>query len=106
MGAASFDVGSWQLPSDMIAQVHQGEMIVPARQTPWAQSLMSNAASGGGGSGNGRDVHVHHSTNFNISAIDSRDVQNWIKGNGKTIMRTVNDGVRLGMHLGLKNLRT
>ena len=36
--AGSFAVGSWQLPNDMIAQVHKGEMIVPAAQTPWAQS--------------------------------------------------------------------
>jgi len=26
---SAFDVGSWALPSDMLAQVHAGEMIVP-----------------------------------------------------------------------------
>ncbi len=98
---ASFDTGTWQLPSDMVAQVHRGEMIVPAAQTPWAQSLMSNAASAGGSGG---DVHVHHATNFNISALDSGDVKRWIKGNGKEILRTINEGIRLGTHLGLKKL--
>ena len=29
-GMASFDKGAWRLLSDMIAQVHQGEMIIPA----------------------------------------------------------------------------
>ena len=30
LGLASFDVGAWNLPSDMIARVHADEMIVPA----------------------------------------------------------------------------
>jgi hypothetical protein len=89
--AGSFAVGSWQLPNDMIAQVHKGEMIVPAAQTPWAQSLMANAA-GGGGQG---DVHVHHSTHFNVSAMDAQSVR---------IMRTISEGVRAGAHLGLSKL--
>jgi hypothetical protein len=101
---ASFDTGAWQLPSDMVAQVHQGEMIVPAAQTPWAQSLMANAAAGG--SGGSPNVTVHHATHFNISAMDSGDVKRWIRGNGKEILRTINEGVRLGAHLGLKKLPT
>jgi len=98
---ASFDAGSWQLPSDMVAQVHRGEMIVPAAQTPWAQSLMANAAGAGSG---GASVTVHHATHFNISAMDSGDVKRWIRGNGKEILRTINEGVRMGTHLGLKKL--
>jgi len=100
-GMASFAVGSWALPSDMIAQVHAGEMIVPASATPWAQSLMSNAA--GSNSGN---VTVNHATHFNISALDSKDVSRWIQSNGKAIMKTVNEGVRLGTHLGFKRLQS
>ncbi len=30
MGLASFDVGTPYVPNDMIAQIHQGEAIVPA----------------------------------------------------------------------------
>ena len=101
---ASFAIGSWQLPSDMIGQLHRGEMIVPAASTPWAQSLMANAASGGS-SGNG-GVTVNHTTHFNISALDSGDVKRWFKNNGKTILRTINDSVRLGAHLGLSKLPT
>jgi hypothetical protein len=100
MGMASFAQGSWALPSDMIAQVHQGEMIVPAAATPWAQSLLSNAAANGQGGG----VTVNHATHFNIQALDSQDVKRWFKANGKTIMRTVNDAVRTGAHLGLSKL--
>jgi hypothetical protein len=45
---ASFDVGSWSLPHDMVAQVHQGEMIVPA-QGGIADTLRSMLSGGGGG---------------------------------------------------------
>ena len=41
----SFDVGAWSLPSDMVAQVHAGEMIVPAGPA----ALMRAAAGGGSG---------------------------------------------------------
>src|SRR5581483_8421563 len=30
MSMASFDVGSWSVPGDMVAQIHKGEMIIPA----------------------------------------------------------------------------
>jgi hypothetical protein len=97
--AASFAVGSWQLPSDMIAQVHRGEMIVPAGATPWAQGLMSGAAGGAGGG-----VTVNHATHFNISALDSQDVKRWFNNNSKMMLRTINDAVRHGSHLGLSKL--
>jgi hypothetical protein len=41
----SFDVGSYNLPKDMIAQVHKGEMIIPAAQ---AQQIRSGGGMGGG----------------------------------------------------------
>ncbi len=100
--AGSFAVGTWELPNDMIAQVHKGEMIVPAAQTPWAQGLMANAAGGGGQ--NGGDVHVHHATNINVSAMDAQSVRQFFKDNSKRIMRTISEGVRTGAHLGLSKL--
>ena len=104
-GMASFAVGSWQLPSDMIAQVHQGEMIVPAAHTPWAQRVMSNAVTGNGGNGQGKGgITLNHATHFNIQAMDSQDVKRWFKANGKTVMRTINDSVRYGAHLGMSKL--
>lgn len=96
--AASFASGSWQLPGDMVAQVHRGEMIVPASATPWAQGVLANAAGAAGG------VIVNHATHFNISALDSQDVKRWFQNNGKTMLRTINDAVRNGSHLGLSKL--
>lgn len=98
--AASFATGSWALPSDMLANVHRGEMIVPAAATPWAQGVLSNAATGGAG------VTVNHATHFNISALDSQDVKRWFKTNSKLMLRTINDAVRHGSHLGLDKLRS
>lgn len=99
-GLASFDKGAWSLPADMIAQVHRGEMIVPASATPWAQAVMTGAANTPGVS----TVHVHHSTNFNVTAMDTRSVQAFFKDHGKTIMRTINESVRTGSHLGLSRI--
>jgi hypothetical protein len=74
-----FDVGSWELPSDTIAKVHKGEMIVPAQggradalramlgsgiPRPALASLEIGSASAAGGRGtsnsfNMRDAQFH-----------------------------------------------
>ena len=59
---ASFDVGSWNLPGDMVAKVHQGEMTIPKT---FADDLRSNGGLGGGGG----DVHLH------VNAIDANSVK-------------------------------
>ena len=94
-GLPSFATGAWSLPADMIAQVHRGEMIVPAG--PAAQIRDAAGASGG--------VHVHHQTHFTVNAMDSRDVDRFLRGNGKAILGAINDSVRKGAHLGLSKLR-
>lgn len=54
----SFDVGSFSIPHDMMAQVHQGEMIVPAQGgfADMMRDAMSGGGSGGGGGGGGQDA--------------------------------------------------
>ncbi|WP_026606959.1 hypothetical protein [Methylocapsa acidiphila] len=99
-GLASFAVGAWSLPSDMIAAVHQGEMIVPAGP---AAALRSALEGGGGAAG---AVHVHNSTNFNIQAVDAMGLKQFFKDHGKTILRSINESVRTGSHLGLTKLGT
>ena len=100
-GAAlpSFATGAWSLPADMIAQVHRGEMIVPAGPA----ARMRDAAAGGGSGG---DVHVHHATTFAITAMDGRDVKRVFAAHGKAILGAINDSVRNGAHLGLSKLRS
>ncbi len=103
--AGSFSVGAWRLPTDMVAQVHAGEMIVPAGPA----DLMRAAAGGGGGVGQGRasgggggDLHTH----FHVTAMDSRDVRRFFSDNSKHILGAINDGLRSGSHLGLSKLRS
>jgi hypothetical protein len=99
-GLASYATGAWSLPADMIAHVHRGEMIVPAGVTPWAQGVLSGAANTPGV----QTVHVHHATNFNVSAMDSRSVRQFFNDHSRTIMRTINESVRTGSHVGLSKL--
>lgn len=93
----SFAIGSWSLPSDMVAQVHKGEMIVPAG----AAATFRDAMAGGGSSG---AVHVHHQTSFNVTAMDSGDVKRFFGKHSRAILGAINDGVKNGSHLGLSKL--
>lgn len=98
----SFAVGAWSLPGDTLANVHRGEMIVPAAATPWAQSLMAQAAGGktGPAPAGAGDVHFH------VSAVDAAGVKSFFRSNARHIMEAINDGVRTGSHLGLSKLRS
>jgi hypothetical protein len=60
LAVPSFAVGAWSLPGDMIAQLHKGEMIVPAFQ---AEAMRQGATVGGGG---GASLHV------TLQAIDTQ----------------------------------
>ena len=51
-------------------------------------------------------VTVNHATHFNVSALDSQDVSRWFKNNSKMMLRTINEAVRHGSHLGLDKLRS
>ena len=53
----SFDVGSLNIPKDMTAKIHKGEMIIPK---PFAESVRSGEATVGGGSG-GINIYVQGS---------------------------------------------
>ena len=50
-------------------------------------------------------MHVHHQTHFNVTAMDSRDVGRFLRGNGKAILGAINDSVRKGAHLGMSQVR-
>ena len=97
-GLASFAVGAWSLPGDMIAQLHAGEMVVPASPAAAFRSIMDGGASAT------TAVHVNHSTNFSVNAIDTQSVRNFFSNHGKTIMRTINENVRTAAHIGLSRL--
>jgi len=101
IGLPAFASGSWELPNDMIAQVHKGEMIIPAAQAGAIRSGSSAVGGAGGAAGGGG---VHHHTHFNVSAMDSRSVHQFFKEHGKAIAKSLNESVRTGGHLGLSRL--
>ena len=97
----SFASGAWSLPADMVANVHAGEMIVPAGP---AALMRAAAGQGGAAAGKAGGGDTHHHTHFNVTAIDSRDVRRFFSDNAKHIIGAINDGVRTGSHLGMSKL--
>ena len=87
----SFDVGSPNIPHDMVAQIHQGEMIVPANTAAGVRSgdLSIGGAAGGGVGG---DSHTH----FHISSMDSAGVAKLLKQHGAAIAAGVAGAARGG----------
>lgn len=79
-GLVSLDVGAWNLGSDMIAQLHQGEMVVPQN---FAQGLRDGSGFGGG------DNYT-----ININAIDTQTGTQFLKNNASTIASAISSQVR------------
>jgi hypothetical protein len=88
-----FATGAWELPRDMIAQVHAGEMIVPAGP---AAAIRSGAAGlGAAPSGGG------HSTNIHINAVDAAGVQRMFNANDGALLKSLHRAASRGAGLGL-----
>ena len=69
LGFMAFDTGAWNLPSGLVAQLHAGEMVVPAN---FAEGLRQSGGFGGGGT---THIHLHN-------AIGTRE---WFEANGDYI---------------------
>jgi hypothetical protein len=109
----SFASGAWNLPSDMLAMVHQGEMIIPSQDAPIARAFFSGqpmgtvqppaslpafqtaanansvttaAAAGGGGT----------VVNLHLSAIDGPSARSFLQNNAGAIVSQVATQVRNG----------
>jgi hypothetical protein len=83
---ASLAVGAWDLDSDMVAQLHAGEMVVP--QT-FAQGIRDGNGLGGG-SGD------QYSININVNAIDTQSGASFLKQNAGVIAQSVVSQMRQG----------
>ena len=81
----SFAVGADNIPHDMVAKIHQGEMIVPKAG---AEAIRSGALGGG------------HTVNLSIHAMDSQSVlssMDGIKRELATMLGATNADLNLGM---------
>ena len=108
---AAFDTGAWNLPRDMIAAVHAGEMVIPSRGG--VADEFRSFLSGGGFDRMGRgdvsqagsstkSVSVNPAVHFNVSAIDGQSAASFFQNNHKHIMTAVDRAVRHGSALGLR----
>lgn len=89
---ASFDVGSYSVPNDMVAKIHQGEMIIPAAQ---AAQIRSGGASIGGSIGGGGAAGAIN-VNFSLNAIDTQTGIQFLKRNMPTIAAGMATAIRNG----------
>lgn len=79
-GLVSLDVGAWNLGSDMVAQLHQGEMVVPQN---FAQGIRDGSGFGGG------DNYT-----ININAIDTQTGAQFLKNNASHIASAISSQIR------------
>ena len=109
---SAFDTGAWDLPRDMIAGLHRGEMVIPSRGgvADEFRSFMSEGGFNRAGttgevtpSGGGKSVSVHPQTNFHVHAVDSASVAQFFNNHQKHIVNAVDRAVRHGSTLGLRS---
>lgn len=86
----SFDQGTNLVPTNMTANIHKGERIVPKADN---ERLMQALEGGGGGA----QVHFH------IRAMDSRDVKRFLNKHGKSIGRQMQSYIRDGGRIAFAN---
>lgn len=93
VGMPSFDVGSWQLPNDMVAQVHKDEMIVPAKggMADNVRALLSGKAALAGAAG---PTVFSPSISINASAIDGRGMKKALQEAGRDLVEVLNKEYR------------
>lgn len=73
-GLASLDVGAWNVPRDMVAQIHQGETVVPKN---FAEGMRDGGGFGGG------------SSTIVVNAMDAQSVQDFAQRNRKAFYGAV-----------------
>jgi tape measure domain-containing protein len=78
----AFDQGTWSVPSDMLAQIHKGEVIVPEKFSDKARQVLS-----GEGTGQSQPVNV----NYNVNAIDAKGVKAMLHEHGRVIVDVIKE---------------
>lgn len=83
----SFDTGALQIPQDMLAMVHQNEMVIPASLADNIRSMGNQSTTNTGGK-----VVVNNSVNAN--AIDGRGIKEMLHTNNRTLAKSVKEAYR------------
>ena len=101
-----YDTGAWEIPRDMLAGVHAGEMIVPQRGgiADEFREFHERGRPFRRGPGGGAPVHIHPTANFHVSAVDSAATAQWLRNNSPAMMKAMDEAARQGAMLGLRRL--
>ena len=83
----AFDVGTPNVPHDMLAQIHEGEAIIPKKQAQAWRDGDTEALGGGGGSPN---VHFH------MTGMDGADIMKTMMKNSGVISKALRSSARGG----------
>lgn len=88
----SFDVGTNYVPRNMLAQIHEGEAVVPKAYNPAAGGQSGGAGAGGAGGG---DTHNYGGNNISVG---SNDIKRMLSGRGaqRVLMDTLAGAYRRG----------
>jgi small-conductance mechanosensitive channel len=101
---ASADIGMWSVPADMLTLVHHNELVMPAAEAGAFRDLLT--ASAPRSERGGANVSLSPTTHFHVNAIDGGSVSQWMRANSAEMLRSINEAVRQGAHLGLRRLAT
>jgi hypothetical protein len=82
----SFDVGTPSVPNDMVANVHQGEIIVPRT---FSDSIRSGDMTLGGPGGNTGGSSQSAAVTVNITAVDAQSVHRLFQNNGAALVSAI-----------------
>jgi hypothetical protein len=88
----------WSVPADMLTLVHHNELIMPAREAGAFREMLGGGERGGG------NVAIAPTTHFHVNALDAGSVSQWMRANSAQMLRSIDEAVRHGAHLGLRRV--
>jgi hypothetical protein len=77
--------GYWSVPHDMLASIHKDEMVLPARHSAALRDMLE----GGGGGEGGGGASQGQSVTLNVSAVDAKSFDKYMKQNRGGLIRQV-----------------
>jgi hypothetical protein len=87
----SLDVGAWEIPQNMPAFLHKGEMVVPENFANGLRGAGNNISNGGDTTNN----HVNYSPTINLA--NPQTWQSLLRGHASDIVSAISNGYRYGM---------